>query len=343
VRGLIKKAITAVIISVITVIIIAASLNIEISEILTIGLVPFCLSASFATLALVVKGIRFYLLANGYQKDLRISLRESIIVRIASEFVALISVSFVGDEAFRFGWLAKRGINSGKALWIAYAEVLFDVLIGTIIAIVTSIILLLLGNLMLGIVIGIISASILLTHLLIVILSGRKGITVPKMIRELIKRLFKQKGESIIESIQNTLRNFSETARMVFRRSYSSYKLLALSAVTTIIVALLHGASLCVLLNAIGVQIDILASMLIVYATFTLAALPITIGGSGLAEIGTALISSSFAAINTWSVALAWRITNYHVQLAVSAPLLIKVLWSLEASSSSSERKYSRS
>ena len=325
---IVKKALLGTILSIAVIIILMTLFDVKISDVLAVGLTPFIISTFLIILTLIVRGLRFYSLVKNYQNDLKVGFGESILVRTASEFIALISPSFIGDEAFRLGWLTKRGVNAGKALWIAYMEIFCDVIVGTTLSLVSSIYFVFEGAYIFGAIIGVIALFVLLIHVFFIIYMRKNRISIPKVITNLMVKLFKKKGERLIESMLNALKEFSELTKGILKET--SLKLITFNVFLTILMAVLMGTSLNVLLDAVGVKIGLFTSILIVYAAIALATLPITIGGSGLTEIGVAFSVLSIAGSSPWNAVLVWRIASYHIPLILTGLTLIVVLFKLK-------------
>jgi len=124
-----------------------------------------------------------------------------------------------------------------------------------------------------------------------------------------------ERGRRAAEAVDSTLREFSEVARRVVKEGAPG--LMASNLALTIVGAVLWAASLQVLLNAVGIPIDLASSLLVVYASIALSTLPVTIGGSGLSELGAALSASAVASGNPWGAVVAWRISTYHILLVI--------------------------
>jgi len=319
---ILRKAVVGVSVSIVILLVIMAVFNIKISDIASIGLYPFIYSALASIIAIVIKGFRLIALTRNY--NVNISFRDGISVRVASEFIALTSLAFVGDETFRFGWLLSRGVDKGRALWIAYAEIFFDVIIGASIAILSSIYIALYGDITIGLIVGLVAISTLTIHTLFVILSEKGKIKIPNIISRIIKRILGQRGEKILNLIDETIIKFSESAREIFNSA--SIGTILVNVVVTIATAILNGISLLILLNAVGINLDIVTSTLIVYGVLSIASIPISIGGSGLAELGSWTILTAITHVNPWGAILVWRITNYYIPLILSGLTLAIIL-----------------
>jgi hypothetical protein len=89
-----------------------------------------------------------------------------------------------------------------------------------------------------------------------------------------------------------------------------------------------------VLADAVGSNIGLFDSLMATSASIILATLPITIGGSGLAELGIWAYISNLNSIphftdvikdSQLNVIIAWRIASYHIPLVIMWIALMKI------------------
>ena len=90
-----------------------------------------------------------------------------------------------------------------------------------------------------------------------------------------------------------------------------------------------------VLANAVGSDIGLFDSLMATSASTVLATLPVTIGGSGLAELGLWAYVSDLSSLpnlgdvlkdSQLSVIIVWRIASYHVPLVIMWIALMKTI-----------------
>lgn len=137
-------------------------------------------------------------------------------------------------------------------------------------------------------------------------------------------------GERIYKSVDETLIEFSIVMHGVVKER--NLGLILVNILLTLLGALFLAGSLQVLLNAVGVEIDLLAAMIIVFASVALSTLPVTIGGSGLSEVGAAFSALAFYSENPWGAVVAWRIATYHIPLLLCGLSMAMVLAEFEKS-----------
>lgn len=326
-EGLLRKTIVAAVVSVVFILIFMTIFGVSIQEVFSVGLPAFLFSASLVFLALIVRGLRFLIIARRFGG--RISALRALKIRVASEFIALISFSAVGDEAFRMGWLMREGTGLGKAAWIAYFEIFFDVLVGAVLSLISAAVLLARGAYWIGGAVAAVGAVVLSAHLLFLLYSVKSTLRVPGKLARLAELVLGERGRRVVEKVDETLEGFSETARTVAQRGEK--KLVAANIFLTFLAALLLASSLQILLQSSGMSLSLPECLMIVYASIALATIPLTIGGSGLSELGAAFSAQAFTSQNPWSAVIAWRVATYHIPLLLCGVVLVSLI--LEAGS----------
>jgi uncharacterized protein (TIRG00374 family) len=86
----------------------------------------------------------------------------------------------------------------------------------------------------------------------------------------------------------------------------------------TILEFLFEGAALWLVLNSAGLKIDIFSATFAVFGAMTVAAVPISIGGSGIIELTVASYLSAVYGFSSWAAVILWRIASYQAVLAVT-------------------------
>src|SRR5579862_8094542 len=112
--------------------------GVTISDFVSFWYLPFIIAGTFSSLRLVVQVLRYRVAVFGLSVVPRSNFKDLSIVRIGSEFVSLTTPSLIGGVVVRAAWLSQKGVDSGKAFWIAYFEVLMDVYVGSIFAIAAA-------------------------------------------------------------------------------------------------------------------------------------------------------------------------------------------------------------
>jgi uncharacterized membrane protein YbhN (UPF0104 family) len=121
------------------------------------------------------------------------------------------------------------------------------------------------------------------------------------------------------------------------RENFNSRKAISTFAVgiaITVVAFVFQGLSFMVLADAVDSRIGFFESLMATSASTALANLPITIGGSGLAELGVWAYIANLNGIpnlgdvvndSQLTVIIVWRIAAYHVPLVISWIALMKI------------------
>jgi len=307
--------------SIISIIAYTLFFGVSVSDIIAVGPAAFLLASIVSIARLLVQGVRFYELSKGINSNASIKVSNTTVARMASEFTDLVVPSYAGGELVKIPWLVKKGFNLGQAILIAYLEVLFDVIIGGLISIIAALYLLTRG--------AYVPASILLMLSFLWIgffaivpwlVSRGKG-AMPKPIVRIISLIVGVKrAESFASKLNEVAVQSSHAAGTFFK---SSKGVIAKVLLLTIIMVVLAGMIFWIIALGSGLQIDLFASILGVYVSYTFGAIPLTPGGSGLSEGGLGLFTSSLYGGQLWASIVAWRIISYHVPLLVTGIALL--------------------
>jgi uncharacterized membrane protein YbhN (UPF0104 family) len=257
-----------------------------------------------------------------------------ISVRIGSEFVTNTTPSYIGGEIVRIAWLTKNKVPAGIAAWIATMEIIADVFVGTILALFAGIIALYNGAILIGTIIILISSLIFGFWLIVVIFSAHYNIQLPKFMTKLIKRfLSQQRADIIINYTNSAISDLCTMSRENFN-SKRTIKIFFVGIVITFLAFGCLGASFLVLGGLVESDLDLYKSILATAASTELGSLPITVGGSGLTELGLwAYVSgldhlpsiNDFLEDSHLDVIISWRIASYHIPLVIMWLLLMKL------------------
>jgi|SRR5579872_4334445 len=295
------------------------------------GFVPFLLAGLVSSSRLLIQVLRYRVVVFGLSDVPRSNFKGLSIVRIGSEFVSLTTPSLIGGVVVRAAWLSQKGVDSGKAFWIAYFEVLMDVYVGSIFAIAAAAYAFLKGATIIGTTISIIVGFQLIFYSIIFLIPALRGLPL------FPKRLFRvaeyfvggTKAKTLEMKINQATKTFSLSARSVLKRSALPVVLKA--AALTLVDALLLGLALWIILTRAGLNIDPLLSIVASFGVSTIAIIPISIGGSGVAEFAMHSFLSAVFNYNNWTAVLIWRIVSFQFLLIPSgiafAFLMRKAIW----------------
>ena len=254
--------------------------------------------------------------------------------RLAGEFVTQTTPSFIGGEIVRIAWLIKNGVPAGKAAWVATAEIIADVFAGSILAFIAGGVAIFSGGSFIGILVIIVAIPTFAFWFLVVMLSANRNMQLPKFALRLINKfLSKERSDRIINSTNIALADLCKMSRENFT-SFHSVKVLSVGMAITFVAFAFQGISFLVLADSVGQHVGFFKSFMATSASTALSTLPITIGGSGLAELGVWAYITNISTIpnltdvlnsSQLSVIIAWRIATYHVPLVIMWIALMRI------------------
>ena len=292
------------------------------------------MSVIFSLTKVFLQALRFKYFVDKFLNYKIASSFKLISVRIGSEFVTNTTPSYIGGEIVRIAWLTKNKVPAGIAAWIATMEIIADVFVGTILALFAGIIALYNGAILIGTIIILISSLIFGFWLIVVIFSAHYNIQLPKFMTKLIKRFLSQERADIIINYTNSaISDLCTMSRENFN-SKRTIKIFFVGIVITFLAFACLGASFLVLGGLVESDLDLYKSILATAASTELGSLPITVGGSGLTELGLwAYVSGldHLPSINDvlkdshLDVIISWRIASYHIPLVIMWLLLMKL------------------
>ena len=254
--------------------------------------------------------------------------------RIAGEFVTQTTPSFIGGEIVRIAWLIKNGVSAGRAAWVATAEIIADVFVGSILAFIAGTVAIISGGSFIGILVILVAIPTFAFWFAVVVLSANRNIQLPNFASKLLKRfLSKERSQRLINSTNIALADLCKMSRENFT-SFNSVKVLSVGMAITFVAFIFQGISFLVLAQAVGQHVGFFQSFMSTSASTALSTLPITIGGSGLAELGVWAYITNISSIpnladvlnsSQLSVIIAWRIATYHVPLIIMWIALMRI------------------
>ncbi|MBI2127076.1 MAG: flippase-like domain-containing protein [Thaumarchaeota archaeon] len=317
--------------------------GVSLSDVISIGPTAFLLASLVSILRLAVQGVRFHELARGVNGSADIKLGRSTVARMASEFTDLVIPSYAGGEAVKIPWLVKKGLNVGQAILVAYFEVLFDVVIGGLISVIAAIYLIARGAYLPALVLLVLSALWIGFFVAVPWLVSRGRRALPNFLINMLSKIVGAKrAESLVGGLDKAALQSSQAAKTFLK---SSKIVIVKVSLLTLVMVVLAGMIFWIVALGKGLEIDLFASILAVYVSYTIGAIPLTPGGSGLTEGGIGLFTSSLYGGEFWAAIIAWRITSYHVPLFVTGMALLylshKELSSLSLKQNISERQSS--
>jgi len=255
-------------------------------------------------------------------------------VRLAGEFVTQTTPSFVGGELVRIAWLTKNGVAPGKATWVTTIEIIADVFVGTMLGLIAGAVAIYNGGIFIGVIVIIVVIPTLTFWLLLVIYSTKRNLRLPSFSLKILQKFVaREKAERLINTTNNAIADVCKMSRENFN-SRKAVKTFTVGIAITFVAFLFQGLSFMVLADSVGSNVSLFDSLMATSASTALSTLPITIGGSGLAELGIWAYVSNINGIPEFAdvikdsqlnVIIAWRIASYHIPLVIMWIALMKI------------------
>ncbi len=326
--------IIAVLVSFLPVILLFIFSPVSVTDIFNVGIAPFIMAVLFSLAKVFLQAYRFKYFVDKFLGYKVSSSLELISVRVGSEFVTNTTPSYIGGEIVRIAWLTKHKVPAGIAAWITTMEIIADVFVGTILALFAGIIALYNGAILIGTIIILISSFIFGFWLIVVILSAHYNIQLPKVITKLVRRFLSgERSDKIINYTNIAISDLCTMSRENFN-SRRTIKIFFFGMVLTFFAFACLGASFLVLGGTIESDLGLYDSILATAASTELGSLPITVGGSGLTEIGLWAYVSGLNNVPSLNevlkdshldVIISWRIASYHIPLMIMWLVLMKL------------------
>ena len=323
--------IVAVPVTLIPIILIAIQFDIKIEDILAIGIFPFIGAIVAMMIKLGLQGIKFAYITRKYLGNTD-SFFKLVGVRVGSEFIKFTTPMFIGAEFIVIYYLKKKGIELSKATWIALVDIVTEVLAAGLLSMLAGIIALLNGAYVVGIVILATSISITSLWMIMFFLSSKHTFQVPNILETIVKKLGKEKGNKIINQTNSWM---EETCTMIREniQTPESKKIFTISFLLSLVSWSFYGISFMIIAMGTGYIISAFDSIMAVMGANAIGNLPITIGGSGLAEFGIIAYLNNLnpfdftitEGILAWDAVIGWRIATYYVPIAITWLLLVKL------------------
>ena len=323
--------IVAVPVTLIPIILIAVQFDIKIEDILAIGIFPFIGAIAAMMMKLGLQGIKFAYITRKYLGNTD-SFLKLVGVRVGSEFIKFTTPMFIGAEFIVIYYLKKKGIELSKATWIALVDIVTEVLAAGLLSMLAGIIALLNGAYVVGIVILATSISITSLWMIMFFLSSKHTFQVPNILETIVKKLGKEKGNKIINQTNSWM---EETCTMIREniKTPESKKIFTISFLLSLVSWSFYGISFMIIAMGTGYIISAFDSIMAVMGANAIGNLPITIGGSGLAEFGIVAYINNLnpfdftitEGILAWDAVIGWRIATYYVPIAITWLLLVKL------------------
>jgi uncharacterized protein (TIRG00374 family) len=310
---------------------IALQFDIKIEDVLAIGIFPFAMAVIAMLIKLGIQGIKFAYIAQKYLGKFD-SFWKLSGVRVGSEFIKFTTPMFVGAEFIIIYYLHKKGVPPSKSTWIAIMDIVTEVFAAGLLSIMAGILALINGAYVVGVII--LTTSIFVTTLWMVLffLSSKRIFQLPKGISTLVKKFGKEKGEKIVEKTNSWMEEVCVMSKKNLRTSESK-KVFTVTFIMSLISWSFYGISFAIIAFGTGYVLGVFDSIMAVMGANAIGNLPITVGGSGLAEFGIVAYLNNqnpfdVAALegnSIWNAVIGWRIATYYVPIVITWLLLVKL------------------
>jgi len=323
--------IIAIPVTLIPIFLIALQFDINIEDILAIGLLPFLGAIAAMMIKLVMQGIKFVYITRKYLPKFD-SFWNLIGVRVGSEFIKFTTPMFIGAEFVVIYYLKKKGVETAKATWIAIMDIVTEVLAAGLISIIAGILAFMSGAYVVAAIILI--TSLIVTSLWIVLFfySSKRIILMPKICSDLVIRIGKEKGRKYVLQANTWMEGICIMSRKNLKTP-ESRKIFIVSFLVSLVSWSFYGISFMIIAMGTGYVIGAFDSIMAVMGANAIANMPITVGGSGLAEFGIVSYLHNLDPFNleipegslAWDSVIGWRIATYYVPIGITWLLLVKL------------------
>ena len=314
----------------IPIIIIMIQFDIKAEDVFAIGIIPFTLAALAFMVKLGLQGLKLAYIARAFLGPFD-SIKRLTAMRIGSEFIKFTTPMFVGAEFAVIYYMKKKGVQTSKASWVALLDIVTEVFAGGVLSILAGIIALLNGAYLVAAVV--LGTSVTVTTLWIVLffLSSKRTFQVPKALAILITKLGKERGEKYLKQTNGYIEEVCTMSRENLS-SPKSKRVFTVGFFTSLVSWIFYGISFLIIANSVGYAVEFFESVMAVMGANAIGNLPITVGGSGLAEFGIVAYLNNLDPFNfsipeqglEWNAVIGWRIATYYVPIAVTWVLLVK-------------------
>jgi uncharacterized protein (TIRG00374 family) len=211
-------------------------------------------------------------------------------------------------------------------------DIVTEVFAGGLLSIMAGLIAIMSGAYIVGAII--LGTSIFVTTLWMVLffLSSKRIFQLPKVISSLVEKFGKEKGKSIVTKTNSWMEEVCVMSKNNLRTTESK-KTFTITFFISLASWSFYGISFMIIAFGTGYVIGAFESIMAVMGANAIGNLPITVGGSGLAEFGIVAYLNNQNPFNLeilegntiWNTVIGWRIATYYVPIAVTWLLLVKL------------------
>ncbi len=318
-------------VTLIPILFIALQFDIKIDDVFAIGIFPFVLAVIAMMVKLGLQGIKFAYIAQRYLGKFD-SFWKLTGVRMGSEFIKFTTPMFIGAEFIVIYYLHKKGVSPSKSTWIAIMDIVTEVFAAGLLSIMAGIFALMHGAYIVGAII--LGTSIFVTTLWMVLffLSSKRIFQLPKVISILVEKFGKEKGKNLISNTNSWMEEVCVMSKKNLRTNESK-KIFTITFSISLVSWSFYGISFMIIAFGTGYVIGIFDSIMAVMGANAIGNLPITVGGSGLAEFGIVAYLNNqnpfdlqiLEGNTIWNTVIGWRIATYYIPIAITWILLVKL------------------
>ena len=317
-------------VTIVPILIIIIQFDIKPEDVFAIGIIPFTLAVLAFMVKLGLQGVKLAYIARSFLGPFD-SIKRLTAMRVGSEFIKFTTPMFVGAEFAVIYYMKKRGISPSKASWIAMLDIVTEVFAAGVLSILAGILALLNGAYVVAAVV--LGTSVTVTALWVVLFfaSSRYTFQLPKVLTILISKIGKERGEKYVKQTNGYIEEVCTMSRENLG-SPKSKKVFGVAFFTSLVSWLFYGISFLIIAHSVGFTVEFFESVMAVMGANAIGNLPITVGGSGLAEFGIVAYLNNLDPFNfvipekglEWNAVIGWRIATYYVPIVVTWILLVK-------------------
>ena len=321
----------AIPVTLIPIFIIAIQFDIKLEDVLAIGFFPFVGAVIAMLIKLGLQGVKFAYITRKYLGSFD-SFWKLTGVRVGSEFIKFTTPMFIGAEFIVIYYLHKKGVKPSKSAWIAIMDIVTEVFAGGLLSIMAGIFALLNGAYVVAAVVLATSITVTSLWLVLFFLSSKHTFQVPQRLANIAKKLVKEKGTKYVDKTNSWMEEVCTMSRENLKTSESK-KIFTVSFLFSLASWAFYGISFMIIAMGTGYIISAFDSIMAVMGANAIGNLPITVGGSGLAEFGIVAYLNNLDPFNfnipegtlAWDAVIGWRIATYYVPIVITWLLLVKL------------------
>ena len=173
-----------------------------------------------------------------------------------------------------------------KASWLGIFEIVTEVLAAGILSLIAGAIALLTGHIIIGIIVLCTTIPVIGLWAGLFFLTAKKDFQVPKIFVNLVLRLRKEKGQYYLDKTNVWMTDICTMTRQNIHAPHAK-KAFLISFLISLASWLVFGISFMFISFGTEYTVSAIDSILAVMAGNAIGNMPVTVGGSGLAEFGT--------------------------------------------------------